>query len=398
MPFDHLYVLLKLFPDKPWDWNSLSRNPGFTWNSARENLDKPLDWSTFSRNENVTLDIVYENPSLPWDIEGLSGNPHLTLNDIQNLSSRGPINHRHKEWNWHMISTNSDVTWKTVQNTPSTWWNYFGWTYPKWSYRGLSTNRNITMDIVEKYSKKPWVHHDLSYNPNITIDYVKNHIDLPDSNGCFERQWINWDWLELTVSKAIKMENIEDNPRLPWRWKAVPLNPNVSWDFIRRNFNKIVTLRFVDVPWKIVKETQELPWKYDCLCRRSSIFFEDLPKIQEKSPKKIDILHEFSGNPNLTWKIVAENPSKNWEWRGFSWNGSSGISSNPFNRYNAAVRIQRWWRKKNGFSAWRKPPRDSFFASWIETHKQSLYDYILYKCSINQYIYFCKVFFKYSSV
>jgi len=33
-------------PDKPWDWDSMSRNPNITWNIIRENPDKPWNWNS----------------------------------------------------------------------------------------------------------------------------------------------------------------------------------------------------------------------------------------------------------------------------------------------------------------------------------------------------------------
>ena len=71
---NHLATLLKLFPNKPWDWYGLSANPNVTWAIVEANLDKPWDWDWLSANPNVTWAIVKANPDKPWNWDELSGN------------------------------------------------------------------------------------------------------------------------------------------------------------------------------------------------------------------------------------------------------------------------------------------------------------------------------------
>ena len=62
-----------------------------------------------------------------------------------------------------------------------------------WDWRGLSSNPNITFDIVQTHPDKPWNWQNLSYNPNITFDNILAHPDKP------------WNWYNLsrnTFSKA----------------------------------------------------------------------------------------------------------------------------------------------------------------------------------------------------
>src|SRR3990170_3311212 len=40
---NHLYMLLKYFPDHSWDWYHLSRNPNITWNIIKSH-NKPWDY------------------------------------------------------------------------------------------------------------------------------------------------------------------------------------------------------------------------------------------------------------------------------------------------------------------------------------------------------------------
>jgi hypothetical protein len=45
-----LTKLLKLFPDKDWDYNILSRNPNITWEIVHANPDKQWNYAALSHN------------------------------------------------------------------------------------------------------------------------------------------------------------------------------------------------------------------------------------------------------------------------------------------------------------------------------------------------------------
>ena len=49
-------------PDKPWDWNWISRNTNITWDIIKANPDIPWDWEGISWNPNITMDIIRDNP------------------------------------------------------------------------------------------------------------------------------------------------------------------------------------------------------------------------------------------------------------------------------------------------------------------------------------------------
>ena len=45
---NHLEKLLKLYPDKPWNYKWLSNNPNITWDIVQNNPDKPWDYRILS--------------------------------------------------------------------------------------------------------------------------------------------------------------------------------------------------------------------------------------------------------------------------------------------------------------------------------------------------------------
>ena len=105
---NYIKTLLEKFPNKPWNWYWLSRNPSVaTWEIV---TDKPWDWRTLSRNPNIaTWKNIKDNSSFPWDWE-----------------RKRP----YREGLSHIL----DVTWEIIRDNPDKSWD---WTY-------LSTNPNIT--------------------------------------------------------------------------------------------------------------------------------------------------------------------------------------------------------------------------------------------------------------
>ena len=55
---NHLWKLIELYPDKPWDWRGISSNPNITWeiiqaslDASRGILDKYWNWECMSFNK-----------------------------------------------------------------------------------------------------------------------------------------------------------------------------------------------------------------------------------------------------------------------------------------------------------------------------------------------------------
>ena len=115
--FNHLYILLELYPNAEWDYEFLSRNPNITWDIVKANLDKKWDYEFLSENSNITWDIVKANPDKPWSYENLSSNPNITWDMVQNNPNIFD--------NYIWLSKNPNITWDIVKANPDKRWNYF---------------------------------------------------------------------------------------------------------------------------------------------------------------------------------------------------------------------------------------------------------------------------------
>jgi hypothetical protein len=61
----------------------------------------------------------------------------------------------------------------------------------KWDWFSISSNPNITWDIIQANPNKPWNWNCLSYNKNITWDIIKAN---PDKS---------WDWYYISSNKNL---------------------------------------------------------------------------------------------------------------------------------------------------------------------------------------------------
>ena len=62
-----LAYLLRCYPLKPWDWVSISYNPGITMELICKNPNKPWNWYWISQNPGITMEMILQNPYRPWD-------------------------------------------------------------------------------------------------------------------------------------------------------------------------------------------------------------------------------------------------------------------------------------------------------------------------------------------
>jgi hypothetical protein len=99
-PDNDLWILIELFPDKPWDWYWISKNKNITWQNIIDNPDKSWDWYYISSNPNITWEIIVDNPDKQWNWYGISMNDFnhdKKMSEYHNKAAR-IIQHQAKIW------------------------------------------------------------------------------------------------------------------------------------------------------------------------------------------------------------------------------------------------------------------------------------------------------------
>ena len=86
--------MIEKYPNKRWDWLSISKNPNITMEIIEKYPNKPWSWWGVSANPNITVDIIEKYPDKPWKWKSpleitprgdLSENPNITLNLLKSI-------------------------------------------------------------------------------------------------------------------------------------------------------------------------------------------------------------------------------------------------------------------------------------------------------------------------
>lgn len=232
-----------------------------------------------SRNPNITWEIVQANPLFHWDYLGLSENPNIT---------------------WEIVQANSNEDW---------------------SYIALSANPNITWDIIASNPNQRWSLDKFSSNPNVTEQLIREE-PIPqrtDGHGTTSR----WNFWMLSKNPSVTWEIVQALPDKKWDYIALSANPNIDWNIIKSNperpWNIQEFLRFGKYSFEELREILEFT-SGDVdpeFLANSNIGTPMIEKILASQLLEINYV-QLSKNPNLTWKIISENLSYDWDFKALS--------------------------------------------------------------------------------
>ncbi len=238
-----LEKLLVIFPDKPWNFNRLSCNPGITSDFVDRHLDKPWNIYGLCINPSITPEFIDSHIDKSWDWYALSKRMTPKFIDC----------HLDKPWHWgkYGLSNNPNVTLAFIDSHLDKPWH--------WGKGGLSTNRNVTPEFIEKHITKPWYwgYDGLSQNLKVTRKFVDALATRKQSEGEHSKK------ARSTLAKIAKymhdaksfgtitvhssfsqsvddLEFIEENLDMYWNWgkEGLSSNPNVTLEFIKAHSDK----------------------------------------------------------------------------------------------------------------------------------------------------------------
>lgn len=142
---------------------------------------------------------------------------------------------------------------------------------------------------------------------NVDINYILNH------------QEVDWDWIRISSSKNIKMEDVWNNPQLNWNWNALSKNPNVTMKEVKNhkeiNWNFYFLSENPGIFMKDVKENINEDWVWWLMGTKKDITIEDAIKINEnKGNLKLKnqsgtIIFDSDLTRNIFWQRLSSNPA-----------------------------------------------------------------------------------------
>ena len=165
---NELQKLILKFPDYPWDWRELSKNPNISWDFFKNHQFFPWNMFYISANKNITnISRVLNNPSINWDWTGVSINHNITLDIVlKNLTL---------PWDWGWLTRNSNISLNMIlKNKQFAWdWLYFSEYFNRFEIEWENHPIDTHDTIIDKV-KIPF----LNSLPNITCKMVEGNMDL----------------------------------------------------------------------------------------------------------------------------------------------------------------------------------------------------------------------------
>lgn len=268
---NYLIELLNMFPDKDWNWSTLSCNLNLTKEYFLNHQDKNWMRTGLMINHAFNLTWLKEhlNPLTEKELKlYIKLNKNVSWDEIKEESN--------KEWFWNKLTKNSWVHWDLIKDhLENADWRYLSQNSTidlnavldkvNWDY--LSFNPNLDFDFVEKHDDKNWSWHNLSFHPKLTSEFFKKYAKKSWSqyglnltlDWNFLKNFKQKDWFGLSMNPTVPVKEllnndiydicenlmiglsvVKNNPKIPWNFRWLSSNPNITPEFI---------LTFPDKEW-----------------------------------------------------------------------------------------------------------------------------------------------------
>lgn len=116
-------------------------------------------------------------------------------------------------------------------------------------------------------------------------------------------------WFLASKSSNITLNDIINNPTLPWRYDGISCRIDLPMSYIQQNANKLnwaELSKYHNI--QEIFEYPDLPWNYTKISNRVS-----WDEVLEHSELPWDY-HSMTNNPNITADIIISNPELNWSY------------------------------------------------------------------------------------
>lgn len=277
-----------------------------------QNVQSNFVWIEITRNPNTTLELIKMYVNLPWNTDIIS---HSLIKSIDFIKENPDF----PFLNWNILSYNSNISLKDIDDNPQ---------FP-WNYDTMSCRTDLTHEFVKKHADKNWNYMTLSeredlwddinknaqnycvyaatHNPRITLEFIERHLDL----------YVQQEWYLNSISrmKIVTLEFIEKHINI-FKHTKIEMNPNVTLDFLRKHNFELVRdwtrpRNFSEynpnVTPELVKNNPDVFWHWDKLTARENFSPMENPEF----PWDWGHYHE---NPNFTFEAVPEDNLRQLNW------------------------------------------------------------------------------------
>ena len=349
---NHLWTLIKFYPDKPWNNILISQNINTSFNivekyalySDSSLYSDKINWEALScYNLNITDDIILNNLDYAWDLKCVFYKRHFTwdiiqknldiYNDWRHISSNPHItmdivlNNLNCPWNFCMLSKNRGILWDDIYTTYTNLC-FRNLIWAKWEWFYISRNPNITKEIVEEHPVFAWDWNYLTGIMDFEWDFIFN---IAQNHSVHAVNWVNlsyrkdllwdhveygieygalWDWDAISDNENISKKTFCENPNYPWNWMYMYKRGYIHMETMLYNVRYDKQLmhlcRSNIISIELINYDKNYPWEFSHISCNNWISIQDIVNNLHLKWNWICV----SYNPNLTWYDIAETLTK----------------------------------------------------------------------------------------
>ena len=285
MAMTEIEIMICEFPDRDWDWKSLSYNSSVSFEMYLKFPDK--DWCWIGLSAKATGKFLVDRPDLPWVWDVVAAHVEIGFIDV----------HPNIPWNYWVISRRNDLSEDFIIKNIDLPWDW------------VVLSENISLDFIGKVRGMLDMCH-VSARKDITPEFVGLHPDWGWDISClaknvkFPISWFTDKNYIPTETVLIEWQEREKSIRTFRQAMSDPAE--FFWEFSKYNTedNSKEFMRMVDMG----EVTREDFWFWFSASKYISLDFI-LRHIN-----KPWFWTRLSQNPIVTEKFVMDNPDLPWDW------------------------------------------------------------------------------------
>lgn len=276
----------------PFPNSNLGENPNITLQDILDNPDLKLNSCDVSANANITPKMVLDHPEINWCFRCYSRNENVSWEFVtkkidfnwsfDNLARNPNIDPRHLINLWTLIRKLVFAKDEVIDIYSEHNLDKLPRLFDEWS---LSSNPNLTPELLEINDEIDWNYTSLSSNSGIPVDYIINATNTKIGNSQL------WYWPFISCRATIEQ---------------VLANPCNNWSQETLSLSKYITPKGVDC-------NPQLPWDVKSLLRNSNFTLDDIRNVTRDTSWS-DYIRYYQENDNFEWKDYLENPEVRWRF------------------------------------------------------------------------------------
>jgi hypothetical protein len=228
-----------------WDFVCISGHKNITYDIIKNNNNIPWNYEGILSNKNINFDELVEYvistnrlDKNNWvnEIKELEKGKYLnnesptlrTLMMNKGVTENDIRKYKEIEWNYNLLSSNCNISWEFVLENIDYKWNFamlFSRPTNTWE-KIKEMGKLISEDFDEKNILDNFDERTIQFissNPNITWNII--NANLHES----------WNWCMVTINPNITMKIINDNPDKPWNKCNIYKNNSITLEELNNN-------------------------------------------------------------------------------------------------------------------------------------------------------------------